>query len=372
MRPTAIKVFAGPRALRHLQAKGLRPEHVTTISAAAGGPKGLALMPFDRWLFGHWLANEPRPIKRQLIGASIGAWRMAAASRKNRQGALNRLQNAYLERQRYPEKPSTQLVSAICRQVVNDLINNNAQEFLDDLDPNFDLQVVTARSAVQSKYQLSFAKALLFNSVNRKQLQRVFTRSVFVQSAQLQSRELINEAHAQTAFYNTNFATDFEPFTVGGLEDSLLASGTIPMIADPVVNIAGTQRGAYWDGGLTDYHLYLNYQQLDGLALIPHFGPQITAGWLDKFLPWRKHGVGRQGASWLDNAILVCPSPEFLHSLPNKKLPDRQDFYAFGLDHDARLKQWNFIIGQCQYMADDFAKLIEQQNFSGVRALPLR
>jgi hypothetical protein len=329
-------------------------------------------MPFDRWLFGQWLASDSTPKKRQLIGASIGAWRMAAASRKTRYDALNRLQNAYLERQRYPQKPSTQVVSAICRQVVNDLIDNNPQQFLNEHDPNYDLHVITAKSIIQSNYKASFAKALVLNSVQRQQLQRVFTRHVFIQSSSIQSREAIAQAQRHFAFNQTGFSTDYELFTSAGLEDSLLASGTIPMIADPVLNIAHTPRGAYWDGGLIDYHLYLNFSQLEGLVLIPHFGPQITAGWLDKFLPWRRHGVGKVGAYWLDNAILVCPSATFLASLPGKKLPDRNDFYAFGLGHDARIKQWKFIIGQCQQLVDDFSRLIEQQNFSAVRALPIR
>ena len=62
---------------------------------------------------------------------------------------------------------------------------------------------------------------------------------------------------------------DGEPFDEFGLvrvpldeanaEDALLASGTIPLLAAPVRDIAGAPRGNYWDGALVDYHLLLPY-----------------------------------------------------------------------------------------------------------------
>ena len=39
---------------------------------------------------------------------------------------------------------------------------------------------------------------------------------------------------------------------------------------DAVDDIPGTPRGAYWDGGITDYHLHLDYAQMQqGLVLHP-------------------------------------------------------------------------------------------------------
>ena len=62
---------------------------------------------------------------------------------------------------------------------------------------------------------------------------------------------------------------DGEPFDEFGLvrvaldssnaEDALLASGTIPLLASPVRDIAGAPPGNYWDGALVDYHLLLPY-----------------------------------------------------------------------------------------------------------------
>ena len=73
----ALNVHAGPRALQVLRSRGLQAQHVRAVPAAAGGPKGLVLNPLDQFLFGRWLGKGPRPV--HLLGASIGAWRMACA-----------------------------------------------------------------------------------------------------------------------------------------------------------------------------------------------------------------------------------------------------------------------------------------------------
>ena len=73
----ALQLYAGPAARRHIAQHGLLPQHVATLPAAAGGPKGLILGPLDRFIFGQWLPQSSQPV--DLVGASIGAWRMAAA-----------------------------------------------------------------------------------------------------------------------------------------------------------------------------------------------------------------------------------------------------------------------------------------------------
>ena len=74
-----LELRAGPGALAHLRAHGLAPADVACIPAAAGGPKGLALVPLDRLLFREWL---DRSAEVELVGASVGAWRMAALEQK--------------------------------------------------------------------------------------------------------------------------------------------------------------------------------------------------------------------------------------------------------------------------------------------------
>ncbi|MCA3181833.1 MAG: patatin-like phospholipase family protein, partial [Burkholderiales bacterium] len=121
----ALRLIAGPRARERIVRDGLRAEAVAGVAAAAGGPKGLAFLPLDAWLFGEWLASAPRA--RLLAGASIGAWRMAAAVHPDGPGATRRLGEAYLELQRYPAKPSPRLVAGTCRAVVEATIGDPAR-----------------------------------------------------------------------------------------------------------------------------------------------------------------------------------------------------------------------------------------------------
>src|SRR5262245_43501994 len=98
----ALQVFAGPRARQRLLERGLRAADVRAVAGAAGGPKGLVLHPLDRFVFGRWLRDAARPI--HLLGASIGAWRMACACRKDADAALAGLATDYIE-QRYEHRP---------------------------------------------------------------------------------------------------------------------------------------------------------------------------------------------------------------------------------------------------------------------------
>ena len=85
----SIEFYAGPKAIAQLRAHGVRSQDIVVIPAAAGGPKGLILQALDQWLFGSWLPGAAR--KRSLIGASIGAWRMAAACHADPVAAFQRL-----------------------------------------------------------------------------------------------------------------------------------------------------------------------------------------------------------------------------------------------------------------------------------------
>jgi len=84
-------------------------------------------------------------------------------------------------------------------------------------------------------------------------------------------------------------------------------------------------------------------------VLYPHFVPWVTPGWLDKSLPWRARP---RAHAWLANVIVIAPSAAMLAQLPNGKLPDRNDFYHYGLDHAARIRDWERAIAEMQRYAD--------------------
>jgi hypothetical protein len=124
-----------------------------------------------------------------------------------------------------------------------------------------------------------------------------------------------------------------------------------------VHDIAGAPRGAYQDGGITDYHLHLNYASMpdDGpdrpsLVLYPHFQRSVVPGWLDKFLKHRHRATAQ-----LSNVVVLSPNPAWVATLPNAKLPDRADFRFFGADTAGRIRAWTRAVQESERLRDEFA-----------------
>ena len=90
----ALRIYAGPAAREHIAANGLAPQDVRTVPGAAGGPKGLILGPIDRFLFGDWLPQSTQPV--DLVGASIGAWRLANACLSDPKTAFDQFEHGYI------------------------------------------------------------------------------------------------------------------------------------------------------------------------------------------------------------------------------------------------------------------------------------
>jgi hypothetical protein len=154
-----------------------------------------------------------------------------------------------------------------------------------------------------------------------------------------------------------DFRTRQVALTADNLTASLLASCSIPFWLDAVHDIPGAPRGAYWDGGITDYHLHLDYAQMsEGLVLYPHFQASVVPGWLDKGLKHRHGATAR-----LANVVLLAPSAEWIRArLPGGKLPDRSDFKAYGDDLPGRQAAWSRAVAESQRLADEFAALVQQ------------
>jgi len=153
--------------------------------------------------------------------------------------------------------------------------------------------------------------------------------------------------------------------TEGNLASAILASCSIPFWLDAVHDIAGAPRGAYWDGGITDYHLHLDYASVsDGLVLVPHFQSTLVPGWLDK--PFKRR---HRASALLDNVVVLAPHPEWVRGLPRGKLPDRGDFKAYGDDAAARMRDWRIALAESARLADEFAQWIACDSLDA-QALP--
>jgi hypothetical protein len=154
--------------------------------------------------------------------------------------------------------------------------------------------------------------------------------------------------------------------TPANLTAAILASCSIPFWLDAVHDVPGGPRGAYWDGGITDYHLHLDYAAMsDGLVLYPHFQAQVVPGWLDK--AWRRR---HRASALLDNVVVLAPRPAWVATLPGAKLPDRSDFKRYGDDLAARTRAWRRAVAESQRLADEFAELVAGAR--PIAAAPLR
>ncbi len=354
----ALAVHAGPRALQHLRERGLNAADVRVIPAAAGGPKGLVLNPLDRFLFGQWLASCGQTV--HLLGASIGAWRMACAAMADPVKALAGMADDYIL-QDYPHAPgrapTPRQVSEVFGQTLDQRLTPRAAEVLSN--QRYRLHVFTSRGrgllAREGRWRtpLGYGAAMALNLASRRFLGRTLERVVY------------SDGREQLPFPVTDYPTRVARLSPGNLASAVLASCSIPFWLEAVNDIPGGPAGAYWDGGITDYHLHLDYAAMhDGLVLYPHFQSRVIPGWLDKVIK-RRH----RSSPALSNVVVLSPHPDWVRSLPSQKLPDRADFKRFGDDLNARVANWRRAVAESERLADEFAELARPGR--SIDALPL-
>ncbi len=354
----ALQIHAGDAARRTLRERGLRPADVRVVPAAAGGPKGLVLNPLDRFLFGHWLRDSGQPL--HLIGASIGAWRMACACRQDADIALAELADDYVTQhyEHAPGRPPTaRQVSQTFGRTLQARLGAHAGELL--TAPGRHLHVLTSRGRHLLRREgrlrtpLGYLGAFLANAAHRRALGLWMERVVF------------SDPRAALPFGLSDFRSRQVPLTADNLASAVLASCSIPFWLEAVHDITGGPRGAYWDGGITDYHLHLNYASMpEGLVLYPHFSAQVVPGWMDK--AWKHR---HRASPWLSNVVVLSPNPEWVKTLPNGKLPDREDFKVYGDDLAGRMRVWRKAIGEAQRLADEFSQQVQADR--PIESLPL-
>ncbi len=386
----ALRIYAGPAARASLARHGLQPHHIGTIPGAAGGPKGLILGPMDRFLFGEWLPQSQQSI--DLVGASIGAWRMATACLNQPVAAFERLEHDYIH-QHYELPPGQKRVSA---DQVSETFGRNLQAFYGGRiaevlhHPRYKLHIVTSRGRhVLHKEHglrtpLGYLGAFLTNTVRRKAMGAWLERVVFSSpTAEGQG------AAAPLPFATADYRTRQVALSEANFNPALQASCSIPFVLRAIQDIPGAPKGAYWDGGITDYHLHLNYPAAGrnaiatnsgaelqdstradkqngaaALVLYPHFQKSVVPGWLDKGLKWR-----HRSSPFLDTMVLLAPDPDWVKTLPNSKLPDRTDFTHYGNDLQARVKAWTTATRASQQLVDEFIAWLDKPDINLVHPL---
>ncbi len=355
--------------MRHIAQNGLQPTDICVVPGAAGGPKGLILGPLDRFIFGDWLARSNHDV--HLVGASIGAWRMATACLNNPVEGFEKLEHDYI-RQDYALKPGEKFPSAdtVSEDFARNLTSFYAGKIHQVLShKRYKLHIITSRGRhiLRREHKLAtplgYLGAFLSNGVRRKAMGAWLERVVF------------SSQNAALPFDARDYRTRQIDLTAANFNQALQASCSIPFVLRAVHAIAGAPPGAYWDGGITDYHLHLNYApdliaagarkigatalndansenktaSNAGLVLYPHFQKAVVPGWLDKSLRWR-----HKATPFLDNMLLLAPNPDWVKTLPNGKLPDRTDFKRYGTDLQARVKAWSAAASSSEQLAEEW------------------
>ena len=402
----ALRIHAGPLARAHIERHGLQAADIGLVAGAAGGPKGLILGPLDRFVFGRWLPQATQPV--HLLGASIGAWRMATAAMPDPAAAFARFERAYIEQHYEPEPgrkmPSAARVSQGFRQALDAFFAAEVEGILQH--PRYRVPLVTTRGrhvlAREGRLRtpVGYLGLALSNAVSRRALNLWAERVVF------------SAPGAELPLDLSDLNSRRVPLSPQNFHAALQASCSIPFVLQAVHDIPGAPRGAYWDGGITDYHLHWRYRSLaEGaqragsgpagaasaaqgdprptatdaarhapadpiaaiarrmaaasdaarlmppgghLVLYPHFQRSLVPGWLDKALR-RRH----RPTPGLDNVIVLAPDADWVARLPRGKLPDRNDFAYHGQDTAARVRDWSRAVAEAERLADEFAHWLD-------------
>lgn len=92
-------------------------------------------------------------------------------------------------------------------------------------------------------------------------------------------RVVFSTRAAALPFASSDYRTRQVALSDANFREALQASCSIPFVLQAIHDIPGAPPGAYWDGGITDYHLHLNYAAAvgqKGLVLYPHFQQAVV------------------------------------------------------------------------------------------------
>jgi len=339
----SLQVFAGERAMKRIQDNGLKPGDIKIILAASGGPKWFVLSKLDQYLNQNFLSKAPQSI--ELIGSSIGAWRMACYAMKDPASAIERLEQTYIA-SRHGKDVTAIEVSANARDMVDAVLGDNGiSEILSNNKRHLNIVTALCKGWTASENpRKQFAGVLAsagVNALSRKAFLKFYERVVFSHHV------------ADSPFRNLPTVKGrISQLNHDNIRDALMASGAIPLVLEGIKDITGAPKGMYRDGGMVDYHFDLPLNTDPGIILYPHFAPKLKPGWFDKGLPWRS--VSKKNYT---DVVLLTPTREFIDMLPFGKIPDRSDFTK--LDNISREHYWKTSVKMGQRLSDELDDLIE-------------
>lgn len=342
----ALKLIAGKTARKRIEDEGLSPSLVRMVLGASGGPKWLVLLGLDRFLFGDWLTKADQNI--DLVGSSIGGWRMANAAHPEPKAYIEKFVDLYFQFRRADAETPAKLTEASYRFLEELMQDTEAARITGNQRRNLNIVTVRAKGIDGASSRWKEGAGILAsagaNMVDRAHLAKFFERVVFY------TGQAVPCPDAWADFERQDVKLEAE-----SLADVLLATGSIPFVADPIKNIKGAPAGVYRDGGVIDYHFDVPWQYEDGIIVYPHFYGHIIPGWFDKKLETRR----ATGKTW-EQLLLLAPSDEFVSSLPGGKIPERNNFKD--MTDDDRLAYWTIVINESNRLADEFYECLQKPN----------
>lgn len=342
----ALRLIAGKTARARIEDRGLTPDLVRMVVGASGGPKWLILRGLDQFVFGEWLTGATRPI--DMVGSSIGAWRMTLASHPEPGRMFRTFEDAYF-RYRKEDGASPEAVTKASYRILNRIMGPDVcDEIVTNSQRNLNIVAVRCLGAAASQSRFFEGAGILgaaaANAISRPLLKNFFQRAVF---------------HSGPDVACSAAWADFDridvPLAAGALHDALMASGSIPFVVDAVRDIMGAPKGVYRDGGVIDYHFEVPWRYDDGIVLYPHFYGHLVPGWFDKSRQsrWVKGDV-------LAQQLILAPSDEFVATLPYARIPDRKNFIE--MEDSERLPYWRQVVDMSYRLAEEFGELCQNHD----------
>jgi hypothetical protein len=342
---TYLEYKAGRAILEMIRQEGLKPEMMRVLSGPAGGPKWFVSVGFDKALIkSDFLARGRNRVL--LVGASAGAWRCLAMACRNPMSAYENLRIAY-SRNIFTVRDTPLTVRAALERNVRDFIKETDISYILE-HPVYDVAVhaVRGKGPAASGNRTIEGSALLvaaaMNAISPVGMNAFFERVVFFSAQEAPS--FLNSFRGTAVRLNTE-----------NLRMAALATGSLPYVVSGVENIPGAPPGVYRDGGLIDYQLNQNYDPPRGtITLFFHYQERVVPGWFDKHLRWRKPPKGA-----LDQVLQVYPGPDFVKMLPDKRLPDRNDFAIFVNDPAERIRRWDEVSRLSEILGEEFLEAVD-------------
>jgi len=337
-------IKAGKNAFAMIRDGGFDWDRITTYYGAASGPRWLIASGFDLTLMQENCLGRNHPVL--LAGASSGAWRLTPWLFPEAMKSYLELRHAYIETV-FRRGITPGEVQETLKKVIDHYIEDDAIPFA--LKNNrYRLAIITARSrnllASENPLilKIGFGLCFLSNAVFPSSIHSHFERTVFYSGPK-----------PPLFCFRDTFRGRYIPLQADNLKHVVLASGAIPLAVAGVRDIYGAPNGIYRDGGMVDYHineLFTDNPQEITLFFTHQGWNQPT--WMDKKLKYR-----HAPPSFMDNVLMVYPSQDFIASLPNGKIPDRDDFVDYLDQHATRIRNWWEAVEKSKHLGEEFLEL---------------